>query len=347
MSRCSSATIGGRSPDGVSVASRSAYDCFRHRSTLAVALLTFSSARRPLGPDAEGQPRRRDDRGLHEAGERIRRASEEAGTDPCRSCPTRPRREQMDMHERALGKLIQENRADAKPHDIFTPPMQQICSRRCCEPSFADPGGAQVKKEILEEYTEPVTLKVNGRYPDAVPLSTVPPQVLKGLPDLPEELAIPFRRRPSDPARSPRAHHRRLHGACVSMTRRDSAILRADDASSVRSCLGRSPGSWPALWSWPPDATASRPAAAVQAAGERTLKELPNRPDSLKFAVIGDNGTGETPAVRSRQADVGVARQVSVRAGGDDGRQHLRLGSPAGLRRRSSRCPTSRCSTPG
>ena len=37
-----------------------------------------------------------------------------------------------------------------------------------------------------------MTLKVNGRYPDAVPLSTVPPQVLKGLPNLPEELQYRF-----------------------------------------------------------------------------------------------------------------------------------------------------------
>ena len=34
-------------------------------------------------------------------------------------------------------------------------------------------------------------------------------------------------------------------------------------------------------------------AAGQQQAAE--IKELPNRPDSLKFAVIGDNGTGATP----------------------------------------------------
>jgi hypothetical protein len=42
-------------------------------------------------------------------------------------------------------------------------------------------------------------------------------------------------------------------------------------------------------------------AAGQQQAAE--IKELPNRPDSLKFAVIGDNGTGATP-----QYD--VARQM-------------------------------------
>jgi hypothetical protein len=99
--------------------------------------------------------------------------------------------QQIDQHQRALGKLIQENRATARVGDLFTPPMQRIV-RRLMRQVFRSEGGAQLKKEILEEYTEPVTLKVNGRYPDTVPLSTVPPQVLKGLPDLPEELEYRF-----------------------------------------------------------------------------------------------------------------------------------------------------------
>jgi hypothetical protein len=51
-----------------------------------------------------------------------------------------------------------------------------------------------VKKEILEEWgeRERATLAVNARYPDSVPLSTVPPQVLKGLPELSEELEYRF-----------------------------------------------------------------------------------------------------------------------------------------------------------
>ena len=35
-------------------------------------------------------------------------------------------------------------------------------------------------------------LAVNGRYPDEVPISTVPPQVLAQLPKLPEELEYRF-----------------------------------------------------------------------------------------------------------------------------------------------------------
>ncbi len=33
---------------------------------------------------------------------------------------------------------------------------------------------------------------VNGRYPDAVPLSTMPPEVLKNLPPIPKEVEYRF-----------------------------------------------------------------------------------------------------------------------------------------------------------
>jgi hypothetical protein len=105
--------------------------------------------------------------------------------------PDKATPQQMDTHERALGKLLQENRTDAKRGDLFTPAMQRVV-RRLLRPAFRGASGAQLKKEILEEYTEPVVVKVNGRYPDTVPLSTVPPQILKGLPDLPEELQYRF-----------------------------------------------------------------------------------------------------------------------------------------------------------
>jgi hypothetical protein len=105
--------------------------------------------------------------------------------------PAKATPQQMDAHERALAELVQKERAGAKQRDILTEPMQRIV-RHVLRPVFKGRGGAQVKKEILEEYTEPVTVKVNGRYPDTVPLSTVPPQVLKGLPDLPEELQYRF-----------------------------------------------------------------------------------------------------------------------------------------------------------
>jgi hypothetical protein len=99
---------------------------------------------------------------------------------------------EVDTHERALGKLMQQSRASAKPGDIFTPQMQQLV-RTLLRPIFRGKDGEHIKNEINDkEYKGNVKLEVNGRYPDDVPLSTVPPQVLQALPKLPEEIEYRF-----------------------------------------------------------------------------------------------------------------------------------------------------------
>lgn len=100
--------------------------------------------------------------------------------------------EAIDKHERALAALIQAQRKNAKPGDIFTPAMQRLV-RNLLRPVFTGKDGLQIKSEILDnEYKGSVKLTVNGRYPDDVPISTVPPQVLAELPKLPEELEYRF-----------------------------------------------------------------------------------------------------------------------------------------------------------
>jgi hypothetical protein len=102
--------------------------------------------------------------------------------------------QQIDVHERALAKLMQENRAEAKVGDLLTPGMREIV-RRILGDVFRGPDGRQIKDSILDESGERagrVRLQVNGRYPDEVPISTVPPQVLLSLPKLPEELEYRF-----------------------------------------------------------------------------------------------------------------------------------------------------------
>lgn len=106
--------------------------------------------------------------------------------------PTQTTPAHVDAHQRALSRLIQEARQTAKQGDLFTPAMQRLV-RDILRPVFRGADGEQIKKEILDnEYTGSVTLAVNGRYPDEVPISTVPPQVLAELPKLPEELEYRF-----------------------------------------------------------------------------------------------------------------------------------------------------------
>lgn len=106
--------------------------------------------------------------------------------------PAKATPQQMDTHERALGQLIQGGHKGAKQGDIFTPGMQRVI-RTLLRPIFSGAGGIQIKKEILDnEYKGNVRLAVNGRYPDDIPISTMPPQVLAALPKLPEALEYRF-----------------------------------------------------------------------------------------------------------------------------------------------------------
>ena len=57
---------------------------------------------------------------------------------------------------------------------------------------FGGPDGKELKSSIMDENPVSVKLEVNGRYPDSVPISTVPPQVLQTLPELTEDLEYRF-----------------------------------------------------------------------------------------------------------------------------------------------------------
>lgn len=99
--------------------------------------------------------------------------------------------EQIDANQRALAALIQEARRTAKPGDIFTPDSKGVILD-LMKRVFGGPDGAQLRASIMDENPGRLKLTVNSRYPDTVPLSTVPPQVLAGLPKLPEELEFRF-----------------------------------------------------------------------------------------------------------------------------------------------------------
>lgn len=106
--------------------------------------------------------------------------------------PAQTTPEVMDAHQRALSKRIQEARKTAKPGEILSPAMQRRI-RTLLRPIFSGKDGQQIKAEILDnEYKGSVRLAVNGRYPDEIPISTVPPQVLSALPKLPEALEYRF-----------------------------------------------------------------------------------------------------------------------------------------------------------
>ena len=108
--------------------------------------------------------------------------------------PARPKEttpEVIDRHQRSLAQLIQKERATARRGDLITPEAERVI-KSVLGRVFGGPDGRQLKSSIMDENPGPVKISVNGRYPDEVPLSTVPPQVLASLPKLPEEIEYRF-----------------------------------------------------------------------------------------------------------------------------------------------------------
>jgi hypothetical protein len=99
--------------------------------------------------------------------------------------------EQIKQRQMALAQQMAKARSGAQFGDIFTKETRALF-RRYLARVFAGPQGADLKALIMDENPGRLQLHVNGRYPESVPLTTVPPQVLQSLPKLPEELEYRF-----------------------------------------------------------------------------------------------------------------------------------------------------------
>lgn len=101
---------------------------------------------------------------------------------------TKHRKEIVDRR-RALATAIREARKDAKQGDIFTPEISAEFNAAIRE-TFQGSKAVNVRKTIRQgEPLAPVRLSVNGSYPEHLPVTTVPPTLLRRLPQLPERLA--------------------------------------------------------------------------------------------------------------------------------------------------------------
>lgn len=99
--------------------------------------------------------------------------------------------EQIDANQRLFEQRVREARKDARQGDIFGAEAQPVI-RRLLASVFEGAGGQQLRASILDENPAGMKLSVNMRYPDEVPLSTVPPEVLQTLPRLSEGLEYRF-----------------------------------------------------------------------------------------------------------------------------------------------------------
>ena len=99
--------------------------------------------------------------------------------------------EQIDGHQRNLAGLVAKERITAKQGDLFTLEMQAMV-RDLIKQVFVKGDAKLLRASIMDENPGPVKLTINGRYPDTVPMASMPTDVLKGLPPLPEELEYRF-----------------------------------------------------------------------------------------------------------------------------------------------------------
>src|SRR5919108_3887677 len=108
--------------------------------------------------------------------------------------------EQMLAHQRALLDGIRALRPQARQGDLFVPAAQPIV-KRIIAAELTGRAGAPARKEMLNGNppVDPdhddrmrVPLAVNAAYPEAAPVSNVPPSVLLTLPLLPKEVEYRF-----------------------------------------------------------------------------------------------------------------------------------------------------------
>ena len=92
--------------------------------------------------------------------------------------------EDIDEYRTQLRAQIKTARVGAKRGDLLTPGMEKLVKRVCSE-TFAGKDGQQVKSTIMDENPGKLPdVSVNDRYPDGVPVTTMPAQLLETLPKL-------------------------------------------------------------------------------------------------------------------------------------------------------------------
>lgn len=99
--------------------------------------------------------------------------------------------EQIDKHQRVLEQKMRDARKNAKQGELFTPEAEPVI-RRLLVSVFEGAEGRELKAGILDENPVGMKLTVNMRYPDTVPISTMPPEVLQTLPALQEDMEYRF-----------------------------------------------------------------------------------------------------------------------------------------------------------
>ena len=97
----------------------------------------------------------------------------------------------ITANQRDLARRIGLARAAARPGDLFTPAVRPVL-RGVLRDLLATPDGASLRATLAEDQPAAWPVRINTRYPDGQPVSTVPLAILKVLPPLPQGLEYRF-----------------------------------------------------------------------------------------------------------------------------------------------------------
>ena len=98
---------------------------------------------------------------------------------------------EIEAHEQALAKLIISARGRAKQGDLF-PQKVRAYLRRQIGSVLRGPDGAVIRRSLMEDNPGKVQLRCNARYPEGLPITTMPAPILAALPKLPEHVEYRF-----------------------------------------------------------------------------------------------------------------------------------------------------------
>ena len=155
--------------------------------------LAPAAGRRVTAQDDRGPRVNRDAKVMAEFEERVK-AYSTLHRELERTLPSLPKEatpEQINAHQVALAALIAKTRARASAGDIFTKDTRALF-RRYLARVFDGPQGRALRASIMDENPGRLRLHINARYPESIPVASVPPQVLQALPKLPDDLEYRF-----------------------------------------------------------------------------------------------------------------------------------------------------------
>ena len=99
--------------------------------------------------------------------------------------------DEIRAHQQTMRLKLAAARNGASQGSVFTPQAAPVL-KQIIKSEMQGPGGTAARTTVLESSPKAVPCTINGAYPSTEPVSTVPPDLLMKLPELPDNLEYRF-----------------------------------------------------------------------------------------------------------------------------------------------------------